>query len=605
MRERRARDADVPPRLGSRGRRFGLDLLWQTGRHHSTRSIGRGTRQAPPAPMRFRSHRVSRPLDRPLSGRRSRIEPWTTRPHSVLCPILRQPRVSAPCPRTWSRASLDQCPLYRIVSREMFLGNMEIVGVIPARFASTRLPGKPLLSDTGRPLIQHVVEAARRAKSLGRIIVATDDPRIADAVTSFGGEVMMTRADHPTGTDRVAEVAARLDGTRIIVNLQGDEPEVSGDGAGPGRRAAGGRPRGADGHPGDADPRRGDLPRPVVRQGRLLAPRSRPLLLAEPDPLPPRRAPRPRPRRATARLPPPGPLRLPPRVPARARRRSPPPRWSPPRSSSSSASSRPATRSPSASSNEPSIGIDTPEDYRRFVERWRAAEDGNIESGDADDREAATGLPLNSGGTRCQMRWRVRGLTVKGERRTASSSTKRVQMPQDVENQTESESQRAAPGNHTADRRDLRRMWRDPSPRPLPSAQLPRGRQHPGGPEGDPLSRLRPPAEPAPGERRLPRRRPDRQPARPPDAADRPGVPPRLQGPRSRDGLRGAAQEIVAPASSRRSPNCGTSSPRTCRPPTTATRPPRASTRSSSATPAWRRSRSIGWPTSSIDWACR
>jgi 3-deoxy-manno-octulosonate cytidylyltransferase (CMP-KDO synthetase) len=105
---------------------------------------------------------------------------------------------------------------------------MEIVGVIPARFGSTRLPGKALLSDTGRPLIQHVVEAARRAQSLERIIVATDDPRIGDAVARIGGEFMMTRADHATGTDRVAEVAARLKAARIIVNLQGDEPEVSG-----------------------------------------------------------------------------------------------------------------------------------------------------------------------------------------------------------------------------------------------------------------------------------------------------------------------------------------------------------------------------------------
>jgi 3-deoxy-manno-octulosonate cytidylyltransferase (CMP-KDO synthetase) len=105
---------------------------------------------------------------------------------------------------------------------------MEMVGVIPARFASTRLPGKALLSDTGRPLIVHVIEAARRAKSLQRIIVATDDARIAHAVTVFGCEVMMTRGDHLTGTDRVAEVAARLEGARVIVNLQGDEPEITG-----------------------------------------------------------------------------------------------------------------------------------------------------------------------------------------------------------------------------------------------------------------------------------------------------------------------------------------------------------------------------------------
>ncbi len=105
---------------------------------------------------------------------------------------------------------------------------MEIVGVIPARFGSTRLPGKPLLSETGLPLIQHVVEAARKAQRLTRIIVATDDERIARAVLSFGGDVVMTRPDHPTGTDRVAEVVAGLDHVDLVVNLQGDEPEISG-----------------------------------------------------------------------------------------------------------------------------------------------------------------------------------------------------------------------------------------------------------------------------------------------------------------------------------------------------------------------------------------
>jgi 3-deoxy-manno-octulosonate cytidylyltransferase (CMP-KDO synthetase) len=105
---------------------------------------------------------------------------------------------------------------------------MAIVGIIPARFASTRLPGKPLLSDTGKPLIRHVVEAVRRASKLDRIIVATDDPRIARAVEGFGGEVALTRDDHPTGTDRVAEVIARIPEARLIVNIQGDEPELSG-----------------------------------------------------------------------------------------------------------------------------------------------------------------------------------------------------------------------------------------------------------------------------------------------------------------------------------------------------------------------------------------
>jgi 3-deoxy-manno-octulosonate cytidylyltransferase (CMP-KDO synthetase) len=105
---------------------------------------------------------------------------------------------------------------------------MEVVAVIPARFGSTRLPGKPLLAATGKPLIQHVVEAARNARRIDRVIVATDDHRIAEAARAFGGEVVLTRPSHPTGTDRVAEVAASLPGARIIVNLQGDEPEMAG-----------------------------------------------------------------------------------------------------------------------------------------------------------------------------------------------------------------------------------------------------------------------------------------------------------------------------------------------------------------------------------------
>jgi 3-deoxy-manno-octulosonate cytidylyltransferase (CMP-KDO synthetase) len=106
---------------------------------------------------------------------------------------------------------------------------MEIIAVIPARYASTRLPGKPLLADTGRTLIEHVVNAAARATRFSRVIVATDDQRIAEAVAAFGGEFRMTRDDHPTGTDRVAEVAAGISEAGIIVNLQGDEPEVSGE----------------------------------------------------------------------------------------------------------------------------------------------------------------------------------------------------------------------------------------------------------------------------------------------------------------------------------------------------------------------------------------
>ncbi len=95
--------------------------------------------------------------------------------------------------------------------------------VIPARFASTRLPGKPLLRDTGKYLIQHVYEQATRSVA-EVVVVATDDERIAAAVREFGGVVAMTRADHPSGTDRVAEVAAGLDAD-VVVNLQGDEPQ--------------------------------------------------------------------------------------------------------------------------------------------------------------------------------------------------------------------------------------------------------------------------------------------------------------------------------------------------------------------------------------------
>ena len=97
--------------------------------------------------------------------------------------------------------------------------------VIPARYASTRLPGKPLLRATGKYLIQHVYERACESKRAGEVIVATDDSRIAAAVESFGGRVAMTRKDHPSGTDRVAEVARSLKAD-VIVNLQGDEPLI-------------------------------------------------------------------------------------------------------------------------------------------------------------------------------------------------------------------------------------------------------------------------------------------------------------------------------------------------------------------------------------------
>lgn len=97
--------------------------------------------------------------------------------------------------------------------------------VIPARYASSRLPGKVLLRATGKYLVQHVYEQAMRSRKASLVVIATDDSRVAAAVTSFGGKVAMTRSDHVSGTDRVAEVAATLD-SDIIINLQGDEPLV-------------------------------------------------------------------------------------------------------------------------------------------------------------------------------------------------------------------------------------------------------------------------------------------------------------------------------------------------------------------------------------------
>jgi len=97
--------------------------------------------------------------------------------------------------------------------------------IIPARHASSRLPGKPLLRQTGKYLIQHVYERAVRVPNIDTVIVATDDPRIEAAVRSFGGTVAMTRRDHPTGTDRVAEVARGL-AVDAVINVQGDEPLV-------------------------------------------------------------------------------------------------------------------------------------------------------------------------------------------------------------------------------------------------------------------------------------------------------------------------------------------------------------------------------------------
>jgi 3-deoxy-manno-octulosonate cytidylyltransferase (CMP-KDO synthetase) len=103
----------------------------------------------------------------------------------------------------------------------------EVTAIIPARWASTRFPGKPLVTLRGKPLVQHVWERARRAKLVGRVIVATDDMRIAEAAFDFGAEVALTSPKHPTGTDRLAEVAKKLKTAPIILNVQGDEPDIA------------------------------------------------------------------------------------------------------------------------------------------------------------------------------------------------------------------------------------------------------------------------------------------------------------------------------------------------------------------------------------------
>ena len=105
------------------------------------------------------------------------------------------------------------------------MSDPKVVVVIPSRFGATRLPGKPLVTLGGKPMVQHVYERAKRAQTVHEVLVATDDPRIVDAVASFGGQARMTRSDHRTGTERIAEVAAHEAGA-IFVNVQGDEPLI-------------------------------------------------------------------------------------------------------------------------------------------------------------------------------------------------------------------------------------------------------------------------------------------------------------------------------------------------------------------------------------------
>ena len=104
-------------------------------------------------------------------------------------------------------------------------GNRSIA-IIPARYSSSRLPGKPLKEVAGRTLIEHVYRQVERVRSIDRILIATDDARILNAVRAFGGDAVLTRTDHRSGTDRLAEVAAGLPDDTIVVNVQGDEPLI-------------------------------------------------------------------------------------------------------------------------------------------------------------------------------------------------------------------------------------------------------------------------------------------------------------------------------------------------------------------------------------------
>jgi 3-deoxy-D-manno-octulosonate cytidylyltransferase len=106
--------------------------------------------------------------------------------------------------------------------------NNRILIVIPSRYNSSRFPGKPLADIHGKPMIQHVYERSCQANCTDRVVVATDDQRIADAVNAFGGEVMMTSSDHPSGTDRVVEVSRNIR-AGVYINVQGDEPLIRPD----------------------------------------------------------------------------------------------------------------------------------------------------------------------------------------------------------------------------------------------------------------------------------------------------------------------------------------------------------------------------------------
>ncbi len=140
---------------------------------------------------------------------------------TALTVFLHFPKTRA-CP---SRAGLPTLP-QPVASVNDFSPTSHILGILPARWGSTRFPGKPLHLIAGKPLIQHVWDRCRACTKLDDLLVATDDERIRDAVLGFGGKVAMTSPDHPTGTDRIAEAVRAVPHATHIINIQGDEPLI-------------------------------------------------------------------------------------------------------------------------------------------------------------------------------------------------------------------------------------------------------------------------------------------------------------------------------------------------------------------------------------------
>ena len=126
------------------------------------------------------------------------------------------------CPPQWVRHTLAQ-PQVGVPHTKV---HSHVIGILPARWGSTRFPGKPLHRIAGKPLIQHVWERCQACGLLAEIIVATDDARILEAVENFGGRAVMTSPDHPTGTDRIAEALAAIPAATHVINIQGDEPLI-------------------------------------------------------------------------------------------------------------------------------------------------------------------------------------------------------------------------------------------------------------------------------------------------------------------------------------------------------------------------------------------